>query len=77
VWEYIPLQRHDPVGRELEDVQPPIAHEAKVRRRRDGEAVVEEGRVLDRAAVEALGAKLQHRRSIGGLVRRAGGRGER
>lgn len=55
----------DAVGRQAQYVDPPIADEAKVGGRCDGEAGVEEGRVLDAVPVEALGAKLEHGAALG------------
>lgn len=57
---HIPLFSDDAVGRQPENVEAPVAHEAKVGRGCDRDARIEEGAVLDRVAVEALGPELEH-----------------
>ena len=57
----IPFLRNDAPGRrEVQDVQTPVADEAVVCGRRDGEPGVEEGRVFDGVAIEAAGEELEH-----------------
>lgn len=50
----------DSLCAELEDIQAAIADQAKVGAGGDGEAGVEEGRVLDAVRVETLGPELEH-----------------
>lgn len=52
----IPLERLYAMGRQLQDIKAPIAHQSIVRRGSDSYSVVEEGRVFDGIALEALGA---------------------
>ena len=54
----IPFLNHDPLGRQTQDKQAPVAHKAKVRRCGDGEARVEVWRVFHSVAIEALSAEL-------------------
>jgi hypothetical protein len=67
LYESSPLLRHYPVRGQTEDIQPSIAYKSEVCRRGDGDARIEEGRVLDAVAVVALRAELEHREYRCGL----------
>ena len=55
-----PFFRYDPLRGEAKDVQTTVANETEVCRGGDGDARVEERRILDGVAIEALGTKLEH-----------------
>lgn len=56
----IPFHRNNAIRSEFQDKQSAISNEPKIGRGRHGQAVIEEGRVLDRRAVVALRAETQH-----------------
>ena len=53
-----PFFLHYARRRQSQDVEPAVADQAEVGGRRDGQARVEEWRVFDGIAIEALGAEL-------------------
>ena len=55
-----PFLNHDPIGRQSQDVKPSVPDEPKISRCGDCETGVEEWRVFDGVAIEALSAKLEH-----------------
>ena len=56
----VPLLRDNALGGQAEDVESPIAYEAEVGGGGDGDARVEERRILYGVAIEALGAVFEH-----------------
>lgn len=72
--KHIRLFYLDALRRERERIEAPVADDAKVGGRGDGDARVVVGRVLDRVGVEPWGAKLEHGGHAG---RRAGIEGDR
>jgi len=65
-----PLLSYYAIGRETQNVQTPISHETEVRGTCNGYARIEEWRVLDAIAVEALGSVLQHRDGLCNALRK-------
>lgn len=58
--QYIPFLSDYPISCQTKNIQPTIPHQSEVRRRSDCDARIKERAVLDRIAVEALGAELEH-----------------
>lgn len=56
----VPFHGYNSVWSQLQNVHPSISYESKVGRPSDGQSVIEERGVLNRTAVIALGAKMQH-----------------
>jgi hypothetical protein len=57
---HIPFHRYNPIGSELENIQPAVTDQAKIGCTCDGQTVIEEGRILYRTAIEALRAVVEH-----------------
>lgn len=58
--EPLPFHRHNAIWGQFKDKQASISNQTKIGRRCDRQLIVEEGRVFDRAAVEALGSEAEH-----------------
>lgn len=56
----IPFQGNNPIWRQIQYIEPSITHKPEVGGRCNGDAGIEEGRILDGAPVEALGAEPEH-----------------